>query len=1039
MKSRRPFCESLERRQLLAGDFCLASEPAEQVAAAGTDVGEFRSGADLQGVERPLVIEHLGLIPRTGLIDHREWSIPRFELPLRRIEAFADDLVEERENIVVALRKEQVFSSSPQRRPESTLYLFARQDDGTLIESGSLRIDFTVQRLILTENAILVVGQQHRDRFLDVEPAQTLLMTVSRNDMTQTSTQTIDGLLKSVVEQESRLIVSTFREDQIIPAIYPPPPIRYDVSVFDTSGESPLLVAKDNLPAPVTENMIVGDDIVLVFREPIDAGSDFAGIIPLVIPTPMGFQSIGPIVSPPIVSPPIVSESINTLARYRITGDRIDRVAELGLAARDQVEVEISDDGKTAVVFGRLDDGFSVVESVDRTPNSLVSLIDLSEDQPALFQSISFSASGRPSITEIGLRAVVVANGGGELIVVDTDQTIDLDAESRIKRILLENPPGQELPRIESITEVSPQLYMVTRRTHRVDPETGLLRLQPERDVVIVSLETLAVASQSSVGATALAVVSASDAMPKRIGFETLFGQIEPQTLAVVSIDAAGQLSQQAILELAGTLEIDSDGSRLLSRQVDRIAEYRWDDLENPIVTLLGDPIPGPTAVDDYFVQNAESRDRYLDVLQNDQVVEHPELSAARIVELIGAPEGVTITSGDRLLRLSDSLLNTEGSFQFQYVLQQGSQRATANVELNLFRYNNQDINRTLDRLLETVVEELEVERSEIRVGGQLVYTDRVMPSWFDFGIENPLAGRFGIVVDLAVGDQLYRYSADFGDAVARIDLRQLETVMELQMRAVDAAGNELDAVQIGDEFFIEVIAKDVRPFGLGVFGVSFDLPLPTNRLELTGEIVPLGDFTLFGDPATRRGIDELHAVEVLIEHPGSAPQPTVRIGVRAIAGGEVALQLDPAESIGAELLIRGINHVISSLQVNYGGISLTIEGFEPTDTDASGAVTPTDALRVINFLSRYGSVRVEDLSTLRNEAEGIDDAADVAAMRRLDTNADGHISARDALTVINDLARRFRSAPVEAGVFDDSAGIDFLSDEDDDFETIAV
>ncbi|MDV6032879.1 MAG: hypothetical protein F9B45_22900 [Phycisphaera sp. RhM] len=264
---------------------------------------------------------------------------------------------------------------------------------------------------------------------------------------------------------------------------------------------------------------------------------------------------------------------------------------------------------------------------------------------------------------------------------------------------------------------------------------------------------------------------------------------------------------------------------------------------------------------------------------------------------------------------------------------------------------------------------------------------------------------------------------------------------MELSMRAVDVDGNTVESIQSGDEFFVEVTARDLREFGFGVFAVAFDLPLPVSQLELTGELILLGKFDRIGEPITAGGIDEFSALEALIKHPGNDAQGVVRFGVRAIAGGQVTLQLDPAESLGAELLLRGRNDEVSPLEVDFGSLTLNIDGIEPTDTDASGAVTPSDALRVINFLGVYGSVLVDDLPTLTTRVEGEDGQQRLRSMRRLDTNADGLISARDALHVINDLARLFvredatdgGGSTAEAESADAAIASDFLSDDDDD------
>ncbi|MEL7337689.1 MAG: dockerin type I domain-containing protein, partial [Planctomycetota bacterium] len=201
------------------------------------------------------------------------------------------------------------------------------------------------------------------------------------------------------------------------------------------------------------------------------------------------------------------------------------------------------------------------------------------------------------------------------------------------------------------------------------------------------------------------------------------------------------------------------------------------------------------------------------------------------------------------------------------------------------------------------------------------------------------------------------------------------------------------------------------------------------NVLELTGEVQLLGDFDDVGTPNITAGIDDYQAIAFLLDNPGNDPQPVVRFGVRAVAGGDVTLRLDPADEPTTELLLRGIDEVISPLEVSFETLPLAIGGIRSTDTNASGAVTPLDALRVVNFLGRYGNQDTDGLPALI-EGEGEDAHNQLASMRRLDTNADGRITPRDALAVINDIAKQ--NSRGNSSAEGEGFQFDFLSDEDD-------
>jgi hypothetical protein len=410
--------------------------------------------------------------------------------------------------------------------------------------------------------------------------------------------------------------------------------------------------------------------------------------------------------------------------------------------------------------------------------------------------------------------------------------------------------------------------------------------------------------------------------------------------------------------------------------------------------------------VDDAFRINSESRDHYLEVLENDDFPIAPALVPGQIVDLIEAPQGVEIAPGGRLIRLSEDLLAAGGSHQFQYTLGQGAARSTANVELTLYRYRETEVQAILEQIVAQAAEALQVAPETLTVGAEWRFTGRPMPDELAPGLENPLAGRYGLVLDLLAGDQLVRYAGDFQGRVVQLSHRPLETAMELRMSAVDGQGNPLERIASGETFFIEITAEDLRAFGQGVFAAAFDLSVPAAQLELTGDLQLLGAFDDLGGEKSATGIDEFVAVELLLKHPGGGPQPIVRIGVRAVAGGDVMLRLDPADSVGAELLLRGRDDLVSPLEVRFGTLELAIDGIRPTDTDANGATTPRDALRVINFLARHGSRDIEELTALSALAEAEQAEGSVVSSRRLDTNADGRVSALDALTVINAIAR---------------------------------
>ncbi|QEG00030.1 hypothetical protein Mal15_40980 [Stieleria maiorica] len=1010
MNSRRFLLESLELRQLLAGDVCLASDPIERIAEgesaspaiARVATSGFSATADTLATALPAAAIH-----------------PPFILP-----AFGSDLLAEDANLVAAVRNDALAGVSEGNR-SPTLHLFDRQDDDTLVESAAIALQFSPTHVVLTDRLVIAIGSSPDADSTGTQGPRTVLLVVSRDDLADRSTISLDGGLAGIAHHDDRLFVSTYQPPGFPPQLFLPP-LPVTATVFDVSGDSISRIASGELPHAITDNAIAGDDLLVVEQIPQTETSGENA--------PEGTTASS---GTPVDSP-------QHLVRYRIVDDAIVKIATLQLTADSNLQTRISKDGQTAVVFGQHQRLLFPAVVDGPQAGFSVALIDLSDDQPQLFQAVALATRNSQVKVEIGERAVVVADGRNSLLVVDTDQSIDIDAQSRVTRIELPGIPNQTFPGITGVTELSPDRFAIVRQSYTTTSEGDETVARRQAELLTLSLNDHTVLAQEIPSNAVLAVFSPSSAIPTLVGLGPELVAHQAEQIVIGDLDDSGHFNLRASIGLPHVLEIDVDDHRLLLRQIDQLIQYRWDNLDHAIVTPLGEPLPPPSAVDDIIRRNSDARDRYLDVLTNDQVIN--ALGDVRIAELIDAPAGVEIATGGNVLRLTDEALGSEGTFEFQYVLQQGSQRASATVTLTLFRFDDADVRRAVERIVVRTAEDLGVSASEVRVSSQRRFTDIPMPVHHSDRIDNPLGGQFGVVVDVAVGDQLYRYAANFEGDVAQLSSQPLDQVMQLSLKATDVEGNTIESVRTGDEFFLEVSAQDLREFGFGVFAVAFDLPLPINQLELTGEVVLLGKFDDFGDPVTAAGIDEFHALEAMIEHPGTDTQGVVRFGVRAIAGGEVTLALNPAESRGAELLLRGRDDEVSPLEVVFGSLTINIDGIQPTDTDASGAVTPSDALRVINFLGIYGAVDVDDLPALADAAEGEDTELHLRSMRRLDTNADGLISARDALNVINDLARLFSRdddaaegesvaaiRSVDAAFAGNVLAGDFLSDDDDD------
>ncbi|MEM9589240.1 MAG: dockerin type I domain-containing protein, partial [Planctomycetota bacterium] len=186
---------------------------------------------------------------------------------------------------------------------------------------------------------------------------------------------------------------------------------------------------------------------------------------------------------------------------------------------------------------------------------------------------------------------------------------------------------------------------------------------------------------------------------------------------------------------------------------------------------------------------------------------------------------------------------------------------------------------------------------------------------------------------------------------------------------------------------------------------------LQGGRFDQVGLIDSLG--------ATRDSVTPTFETEALI-----ATVPMVAVG-----SGVVSLQAQYPDDTPDEVLLYGADAVIEEASTQVVGTELTVfrdyhNQTSVFDVDASGTVTPLDALLIINALNRYNSeisIPVADPSGLNPNYF-------------YNVNADEFISARDALNVINELNRN-PSQPNAEGEAALAVGLDRSSD--DEFESV--
>ena len=306
--------------------------------------------------------------------------------------------------------------------------------------------------------------------------------------------------------------------------------------------------------------------------------------------------------------------------------------------------------------------------------------------------------------------------------MVNTDQSIDIDRENRIRELAIPGgiPNFTRIP--VEISELTGDLFAIATRVYERD-ELGVIHPSNQTQVSLISVSEAKVVSDVMISADAAAIFVAGNQEPflLDLGFQQVFNR--EQQFSILEVSGARELDAVGEIEFVGGAELDANAERLMVRQLDQFVEFDGDDYVNPNTRPTGDALPAPVAVDDTFEQNVEWRYPYLNVLDND-VFETPSwVAPPKIAELIDAPEGISITELGQL-HLSQDLLSSEGEYQFSYVVQQSRLQSAAQISLRLFRYSDDDVAEVRNRVIRQAAEDLGIEIADISVGRVVPYTD---------------------------------------------------------------------------------------------------------------------------------------------------------------------------------------------------------------------------------------------------------------------------------------------------------------------------
>ncbi len=255
---------------------------------------------------------------------------------------------------------------------------------------------------------------------------------------------------------------------------------------------------------------------------------------------------------------------------------------------------------------------------------------------------------------------------------------------------------------------------------------------------------------------------------------------------------------------------------------------------------------------------------------------------------------------------------------------------------------------------------------------------------------------------------------------------------VEISYRLVDESGNPIpsNTVNVGQRFGVEVVLEDTRFNPSFVFAAFHDLTYTSSVISTTDTVSTDGfDFDVdiengysenaaVGTNARVGLIDEFGTLFSQATFPSSDvshlnPITMATIFFEATTTGTARIVGGPADTFPAhETLLLREDDPVAIENIKYNVLEINVEGALgpqqnlalPQDVNADGEVTPRDALIVINAMERQS-----------NLFQGDSPGAPLASEFYTDVNGDTRLSALDALQVINYLAIQSNLQTVQA------------------------
>ena len=316
----------------------------------------------------------------------------------------------------------------------NTLHIFERTASGEWQSERQIELDVFVQDMIVRDKQVILLSRFDNLVYIAAEDAaiapphtpSTTVTTINLRDEVEVISQRSEGAYDSLDVDGDRLVMRLggYGYDYL-PAIYPPPEILGTLNAFEITEDG--LREFGSVEVPQFGHIEIRGDHAYVThtKHPdilpptIDAnGNTTAGD---------ANNAAGDVNDDGTVDP---EGPTTTITRYVISPNGINAIADLQLPDGFVSRFEVSDDGSTAVAIRQ--------EYLGIGNNTFVDLISLAANEVELFESIQVGRPNQSWVSEISIgpgEVVLSDYEANQLLIVTTDQSIDLAAENRVTRV----------------------------------------------------------------------------------------------------------------------------------------------------------------------------------------------------------------------------------------------------------------------------------------------------------------------------------------------------------------------------------------------------------------------------------------------------------------------------------------------------------------------------------------------------------------------------------------------------------------------------